>query len=377
MRVALARFREANIDLSGTRPTGMTYRAGIIGTGGVAGMGIYNGNEDDIDDDPEPASHAGGYHRVDDVELVAVADIDEDALDRFGRAWDIPESGRYLGHEAMLEDTDLDIVSVCTPSMLHREHVEDVATLGDPDVIWCEKPVACSVTDAHAMVETCDDEDVELVVNHSRRFLRQSQHVRDAIQDGLVGEVQSITSGSPMELLRVGTHVVDFSLYLLDARAELVAGHVTGANQAAEHLTDDHIDDAATGGFFTLDTGTFVTYDGTARRDTAMFHHRINGTEGRLVSAEDGWRYWDSSGGSHEEKEPPTGGYDDDHERTFVNAVSHHVDLIEGRGENISPGKEAAETLEVLVGFYVSHYTGGQVSVPLDRPLEDVTITSW
>lgn len=30
----------------------MTYRAGIIGTGGVAGMGIYDGSADDIGTDP-------------------------------------------------------------------------------------------------------------------------------------------------------------------------------------------------------------------------------------------------------------------------------------------------------------------------------------
>jgi predicted dehydrogenase len=355
----------------------MTYRAGIVGTGGVAGMGIYDGSEADIDDEPEPASHAGGYDRNGDVDLVAVADIDGDALARFGQVWDVPASGRYLGHEAMIEDADLDIVSVCTPSMLHREHVEAVATIGDPEVIWCEKPVACSVGDANSMVETCEAEGVELVVNHSQRFLRQNQAVRAAVRDGLVGDVQSITSGSPMELLRVGTHVVDFSLYLLDARAQLVAGHVTGGNQAAEHLTDDEVDDAATGGFFTLDTGTFVTYDGTARRDVAMFHHRINGTEGRLVRAEDGWRYWDGADGDHEERDPPTGEYDDSHQQSFDNAVAHTVDLVEGRAENVSPGSDAVETLEVLVGLYLSHYTGGQVSVPLDRPLTDVTVTSW
>jgi len=355
----------------------MTYRAGIVGTGGVAGMGIYDGSDEDIGEDPVDASHAGGYAAVEDVELVAVADIDQDALERFGRAWGIPEGNRYLGHESMLDAADLDIVSVCTPSMLHREHVEDVATMGDPEVIWCEKPVACSVSDAESMVATCEEAGVELVVNHSQRFLRQNGAVRAAIRDGLVGDVQSITSGSPMELLRVGTHVVDLSLYLLDARAELVAGHVTGANQAADHLTDDEIDDAATGGFFTLDSGTFVTYDGTASRDVSTFHHRINGTEGRLVRAEDGWRYWDSADGDHEERDPPTDGYDDGHEQSFVNAASHIVDLVEERAENVSPGNAAVETLEVLVGLYVSHYTGGQVSLPLDRPLKDVTVTSW
>jgi len=355
----------------------MTYRAGIVGTGGVAGMGIYNGSEEDIGADPVDASHAGGYAASDDVELVAVADIDGDALDRFGRAWDIPEDRQYLGHEAMLADADLDVLSVCTPSTLHREHVEDAAEMGDLDVVWCEKPVACSVGDAEAMVETCDDAGVELVVNHSLRFYRQNQAIKEAVDDGLVGEISSVSCGSAMELLRVGTHVVDFVVYLLDARAETVAGHVTGENQAAAHLTDDHIDDAAAGGFVVTDDGAFVTYDGTTRRDEGSFHHRFNGSEGRLVNAEDGWRYWAATDDGHEERAAPTGGYDDGHEEAFANAVDHAVELIEGDAENRSSGRQACHTMEILVGLYASHYTDGRVSVPLERPLKDVTITSW
>jgi predicted dehydrogenase len=355
----------------------MTYRAGIIGTGGVAGMGIYDGSAEDIDDDPEPASHAGGYAACGDIDLVAVADIDEDALDRFGRAWDIPDERRYLGHEAMLDDEDLDVISVCTPSTLHRSHVEDVARLADPEVIWCEKPIACSVGDAESMVDTCDAAGVDLVVNHSWRFRRQSDAVKQAIDDGLVGEVQSVVCGSPMELLRVGTHVVDFAVYLLDGRAATVAGHVTGENQAAEHLTDEAIDDAAAGGFAVFQDGTFLTYDGTPRRDETRFFHRITGSDGRLVDAEDGWRYWAATDDGHEERDPPTGEFDDDHEQSFANAASHLVDLIEGRTENRSPGRQAVHTMEILVGFYASDMTGGRASVPLDRPLKDLTITSW
>jgi predicted dehydrogenase len=352
----------------------MTYRAGIVGTGGVAGMGIYGGSADDIGEDPVDASHAGGYAAADDVELVAVADIDADALDRFGRAWDIPEEGRYLGHEAMLEEEDLDVVSVCTPSMLHREHVEDAARIGDPGVVWCEKPVACSVGNAESMVETCDEEGVELVVNHSQRFLRQNQTLKAAVADGLLGDVQSVSSGSNMELLRVGTHVVDFVRYVLDADAELVAGHVTGENQAAADLTDRDVDDAGAGGFFLLDDDTFVTFDGTTRRGDGTFHQRFTGSGGRLVNDEDGWRYFDADG---DRSDPPLGGHDDDHEQSFANAAAHAVDLLDGAAENVSSGREATRTLEILVGFYVSSHTGGQVTLPLDRPLKDVTVTSW
>ncbi len=352
----------------------MTYAAGIIGTGGVAGMGIYDGSEDDIGDDPEHASHAGGYATVDAVELEAVADIEQDALDRFGTAWDIPPDNRYIGHEAMLDVEDLDIISICTPSLMHREHVEDAARIGDPAVIWCEKPIACSLSDAEAMVETCADEDVELVINHSQRFLRQHWALREAIQDGFLGEVRSVSAGSPMELLRVGTHAIDLVRYLLAVRADFVSGTVTGENEASQHLTDQPVDDAGTGGHVVLDDGTFLTYDGTTHRNIGTFHYRFNGTEGRLVSAEDGWRYWDTAG---RESSPPTGDYEDDHEQSFANAVSHAIDLIENDAENISPGADAIHTLEILVGFYVSHYTNGRVSIPVDRPLKDVTITSW
>jgi hypothetical protein len=53
------------------------------------------------------------------------------------------------------------------------------------------------------------------------------------------------------------------------------------------------------------------------------------------------------------------------------------VRSLEGDVENHSPGEDARRSLEIIVGFYLSHYTEAQVSVPLERPLRDVTITSW
>ena len=47
------------------------------------------------------------------------------------------------------------------------------------------------------------------------------------------------------------------------------------------------------------------------------------------------------------------------------------------KAENRSTGWEALRSLEIIVGFYLSHYTGSQVSLPLDRPLREVTIQSW
>ncbi|MFB6185774.1 MAG: Gfo/Idh/MocA family protein, partial [Halobacteriaceae archaeon] len=120
----------------------MSYTAGIIGTGGVAGMGLL-GTHDDVGQEKALASHAGGYAEVDNIELEAAADIDEEQLQRFGNAWEIPEDRRYTSHTAMLANEDLDVVSIATPTYLHHQHVMDTATSeANPDIIWCEKPIA-------------------------------------------------------------------------------------------------------------------------------------------------------------------------------------------------------------------------------------------
>ncbi|QCS44924.1 Gfo/Idh/MocA family protein [Natrinema versiforme] len=365
----------------------MTYRAGIIGTGGIAGMGILGMHDEEaIGKEKIRASHAGGYDEAAGVELVAVADVDEEKLDTFGEAWEISPERRYVGHEAMLEAEDLDVVSVCTPSFLHRDHVVDAAqSAADPDVVWCEKPIASSVTDAEEMIDICDDADVELLVNHSFRFTDKLRRLHDLMQEeDLLGEVHSVSSQFRMELLRNSTHLLDTLVYLLDARAERVSGYISGENEAVDSLdADQDVDDAAGGGYALMADGTFATIDCTIPRDDSSMTLLFVGSEGKLyMNNDDGeWRYWTLDDGEHvEEPLPGIEGawtWEDDYESAFGNAADHVVELLDGEARNRSPGREAARSLEIIVGFYVSHYTGGDVSVPLDRPLCDVTITSW
>jgi predicted dehydrogenase len=363
----------------------MTYRAGIIGAGGIAGLGILGlHDEEEIGTKKFEESHAGGYHATDDVELVAVADPDEEKLATFGDAWELPESGLYADHREMLREADLDAVSVCTPTYLHHEHVLDAAQVGDPDVVWCEKPIASSVTDAEEMCAVCEEEGTELVINHSFRFTDRLQRLRDlVVEEGILGDVRSASALFRRELLRNSTHLLDTLVFLLDARAETVSGFINGENDAVEALEGDPVDDSGGGGFVVMDDGTFTTVDCTVARDVSSMSFQFIGTEGKLyLNNDDGeWRYWRLEDGSHvEEPLPGIEGawrWDVDYRGSFANAAGHVVDLLEGDAENHSPGEEATRSLEIIVGFYVSHYTDGQVSIPLDRPLRDVTITSW
>ena len=364
----------------------MTYSAGIIGAGGIAGLGILGlHDEEDIGKEKFPESHAGGYHATDGIELVAVADLNEEKLETFGEAWEIADSGLYTDHREMLREEDLDVVSVCTPSFLHHDHVLDAARLGDPEAIWCEKPIASSVTEAEEMCTVCDEEGVELVINHSFRFTDRLQRLRElVVEEDILGEVKSASALFRRELLRNSTHLLDTLVYLLDARASRVSGYINGENDAVDALEGDReVDDSGGGGFVVMDDGTFVTVDCTVARPISSMSFQFIGTEGKLyLNNDDGeWRYWRLEDGTHVEEELPgiegAWQWDVDYRGSFANAAGHVHDLLEGRAENHSTGEEAARSLEIIVGFYISHYTDGQVSVPLDRPLRDVTITSW
>lgn len=365
----------------------MSYRAGIIGTGGIAGMGILGMHDEEaIGNEKIRASHAGGYDATSDIELVAVTDIDEGKLAKFGNAWDISSERQYLGHEVMLAEEDLDVVSVCTPSFLHNEHVVDAAlSAADPEVIWCEKPLASSVSGAEEMVEICAETETELVVNHSFRFTDKLQILYALVQEEqLLGEVHSVSTQFRMELLRNSTHLLDTLVYLLDSRAERVSGYISGENEAIDSLNAaQEVDDSAGGGFTLMDDGTFVTVDCTIPREDSSMSLQFIGSEGKLyMNNDDGeWRYWRLEDGEHvEEPLPGIEGawtWDEDYRGAFANAARHVQSLLDEGATNASTGREALRSLEIIVGFYISHYTGSQVKIPLNRPLRDIEITSW
>ena len=78
-------------------------RVGIVGAGPIGGLGA------------RPNSHAGGYRRCEDAELVGVADIDAERLQQFGEEWEIAPEHRYSTAMEMYEKAHLSwsCIGVC------------------------------------------------------------------------------------------------------------------------------------------------------------------------------------------------------------------------------------------------------------------------
>jgi len=232
------------------------------------------------------------------------------------------------------------------------------------------------------MIEVCEAEGVELVINHTSRFTPGMQQLRERIQeDDLIGDVRSINAQFRMELVRNSTHLLDTIAFLTGAEGAEVFGHLTDGNEANEALEiSEAVDDTGGGGVVILDNGAFFTVDCTLPRGISTMEYQLLGTDGRLtVNIPNGeWRYWDLVDGAHEEAPIPelTIG-PDDYAKGFENAVEHLVDLAEGRGVNASSGAEALKSLEIIIGIYISDVTGSKIDLPLEQPFKEVNVKSW
>lgn len=186
----------------------MTMRAAIIGTGA-------DPDERDRTGYAMAYRHAPGYRRLDGVELVACADIVRENAEAFAETFDVPSGHVYEDYEEMLSGAEPDVVSVCVPPAIHADIVVDCAESGIPLAVHCEKPMATTWGDCRRMVEACDRADVQLTINHQRRFGAPFTRAKSLLDDGTIGELRRIEFGE-VNLYDAGTHQFDLSGYFTD-----------------------------------------------------------------------------------------------------------------------------------------------------------------
>ena len=117
--------------------------------------------------------HADAYAHSDATELVALCDLDEQALHDVADAHDV--DARYTDFETMLREQQPDLISIATPQASHAAMTILAATEYTPKGILCEKGMANNLGEARAMLAACDRNDVKLIIGHENRYLTQIQ----------------------------------------------------------------------------------------------------------------------------------------------------------------------------------------------------------
>jgi predicted dehydrogenase len=193
-----------------------TYRAVIIGDNEHGAFGHYLDRAFDL---------------VPRVEVCAVADPVEAGLKR---SLERSKAQRgYTDYRQMLKKERAELAVIAPRFCDRRKEMVLACVEAGVKGIYLEKPIAASVADADAMVEAGDRADVRVVVDHWRAG-GDVRKAKELVASGAIGQLQIIRGhgkndarAGGVDLMLLGTHVLDAMRHLAGAEVTWVHGRVT------------------------------------------------------------------------------------------------------------------------------------------------------
>jgi UDP-N-acetyl-2-amino-2-deoxyglucuronate dehydrogenase len=92
--------------------------------------------------------------------------------------------------ELLLNEKELDVISVCTPNGLHSEH--SIKAFRSGFHVLCEKPMAISVYDCGEMIKEAEKANRRLFVVKQNRYNPPVQAIKDALDEKKLGKLLSV-----------------------------------------------------------------------------------------------------------------------------------------------------------------------------------------
>ena len=174
------------------------YRVAIIGLGRI---GV------ELETDPyrqKPASHLGAWLTHPKCQVVGLCDI----MGVAPSLVDATGAEHFVNYEDMMNKTKPDIVSIATPDDTHKQIARNVVRYEPVKLVFLEKPIATTVSDAESIVFSAREFKVKLAINHTRRWNPVWQHVAKLANEDKALSFFGKFNG---DLLREGTHMTDLA----------------------------------------------------------------------------------------------------------------------------------------------------------------------
>ena len=244
-----------------------------------------------------------------DVESVACVDLDQNALDEV-RADTGCET--FTDLDQAFAETKADGVVIASPSLLHGRLALQALEAGYG--VMVEKPLAASLEEAVSVVEFARSVKRPLMVAENYRFFRAERTLRKALDEGMVGRVQSAvcvdrrnqpsdTQGAWVKsmaqpfLTEIAVHHFDSFRYLFDRRP--VSVWAESFNSAGS----DYEQNGAADVLIEMEDGLRVQYSGSFIGSRYEYNLWIYGERGELRT--DRSRVWHRSAGERGYREVP------------------------------------------------------------------------
>lgn len=137
-------------------------------------------------------THAEAIKSLPDAQLVAVADIIPEKAQALAQKY---EAKAYGSLDEMLEQEELDVVDVCTPSGMHGEHAIQVMRAGRHVIV--EKPMEIKHERLDEMLRVQQQTGRKMAVISQHRFDDASVQVRKLIEEKALGRLVLANAAIP------------------------------------------------------------------------------------------------------------------------------------------------------------------------------------
>ena len=144
--------------------------------------------------------HLEALRRVEFVDVAAITGRNVAAAQKLGAGYDVP----YLDAAAILKNSSIDAVHICTPNAQHFLMAKEALLAGKH--VLCEKPLGTTVPEGEELVALAARHNLRACVCHNLRYYPMVQQMRAMREAGDLGEI----------LVVQGTYAQDWLLYDTD-----------------------------------------------------------------------------------------------------------------------------------------------------------------
>lgn len=330
-------------------------RVGIIGAGAISQV-----------------VHMPIFAERDDVDLMAVADIDQHKAETLSRRFSVP---MVMDAEELLAHDELDAVVLCTPNSLHEEMALTALERGMHVLV--ERPLAATSAGASRLVEAAVRTGLVLSVGLPHRFRPELIALRSFVDGGELGDVYAVRGAWLTRAYRTvrsswradpemagGGALIDLGLPALDMSLFMVGFPDVKRVSCTVAREDDQVEHSASVMLETT-TGVTMTIEVSNRLfgSEDSFYLRVMGSEGSgslpplEVFKQLGGRPMDVT-----PRQPRPSGGENPYTNAYRRLLDDFVRRAGGVGDVAAPVEQVA-MMRLIEAAYRSAETGREVDV--------------
>ncbi|ASK62224.1 oxidoreductase [Virgibacillus phasianinus] len=347
-------------------------KIGVIGAGSISEM------------------HFESYKNNSDVEIYAVCDLNEQRAEEKAEKYGAEKY--YTNYQDLLDNPEVDAVSICTWNNSHAEI--SIAALNSGKHVLVEKPLCKTVEEARNIEKAAKKNDGKVIqVGFVRRFGTNTKVLKSFIESGDLGEIyyakasclrvlgnpggwfsdKERSGGGP--LIDLGVHIIDLCWYLMGKpKVKSVSGNTYNKlgnrsniqnksfYQAADYDPEKNTVEDLANAMIRFENGASLVVDTSYALHAKEESINVNifGDKGG-AEIEPALQIFTEKNNTMLNATPQIDSLSFDFVKGFQDEINHFVSCVKGETETISPVEDGVEIMKILAGVYESSEKGAEV----------------